>query len=442
MPASPLDSAIYGELLSDREIAALFTDSAEVRAMQIVEGTLAKVQGALGMIPKDSADAIHRASLEVQIDPAALATATVANAVPVPALIAAFRKEMGAPEHAQYVHWAATSQDIMDTALALRLRQALDLIEARLVGVLHGLGTLAQTHAELPMAARTYGQHATVTSFGAQVAEWGRPLLGMHAGLAEVCLACTRVSLSGAGGTSSAMGPQAARVRTELAQALNLGDPGASWHSARGGVAGLAAWLTGVTGVLGKMGDDLHLMAQSGIEEILVGDTGGSSTMPHKSNPVQPAVLVAIARQMVGLNTVMQGAMVHRQQRDASAWMTEWMSLPQMCVLAGRALAVARTLAEGLAPNADRMRAQIDGSDGLIFAEAATFALAQSMPRPEAQEIVKALSGEVRETGRSLTDLLARDHDLNWATLLTPEAQLGEAPAFARAFAAQAAGVS
>jgi 3-carboxy-cis,cis-muconate cycloisomerase len=136
MPASPLDSAIYRDLLGDAEVGRLFTDTAEVRAMLLVEGALAEVQGEMGLIPETAAKAIHRAALELQIDPGALAAETGRNAVPVPALVAAFRAEMKAPEHAQYVHWGATSQDIMDTALMLRLRRVLEIAEARLDAVL------------------------------------------------------------------------------------------------------------------------------------------------------------------------------------------------------------------------------------------------------------------------------------------------------------------
>lgn len=441
MPASPLDSALYAQLLGDREVAALFTDTAEIRAMLIVEGALAKAQGEIGLIPQVSAEAIHRASMEVQIDPAGLAEATGANAVPVPALVAAFRSEMQAPAHAQYIHWGATSQDIMDTALALRLRQVLAILDGRLASVIAALGQMAEAHAAVPMSARTYGQVATVTSFGAVAAAWGWPALRAHDRLGALRDDVQNVSLSGAGGTLSMMGDDGPALRGALATALGLSDPGVSWHSARDGVAGLAAWLCVVTGALGKMGEDLHLLAQSGTQEITLAGAGASSTMPQKSNPVQPAVLGAIARQCVGLNAVMQGAVVHRQQRDGAAWMTEWMTLPQMCILAGRALAVAEELAQTVAPRADSMSANLDDGLGLIYAEAATFALAQDMPRPEAQAIVKALCAEATDTGTALPSLLARDHAGDWAALLTPSAQMGQAPSDARAFAAAAARV-
>ena len=161
MPASPMNSQIYAGLFGDLETERLFSDSAEVRAMLLVEGELARVQGSLGLIPAEAAAFIARAAHEAQIDPAALAAETARNGVPVPALLAAFRKAATAPDLMQYLHWGATSQDIMDTGLALRLRPVLALYEARLGTLLQQMAVLAETHAALPMAARTYGQIAT-----------------------------------------------------------------------------------------------------------------------------------------------------------------------------------------------------------------------------------------------------------------------------------------
>ena len=155
MAGSVFDSGLYGKLFGAGEAGRLFTDSAEVRAMLLVEGTLAKVQGRMGLIPEISAAAIHRATLEITLDPSGLATATAQNGVPVPGLVAAFRKEMQAPEHTQYLHWGATSQDIHDTGLMLRLRQLLVLLERDLRALLSDLAALAETHAELPMPGRT-----------------------------------------------------------------------------------------------------------------------------------------------------------------------------------------------------------------------------------------------------------------------------------------------
>jgi 3-carboxy-cis,cis-muconate cycloisomerase len=440
MPASAFDSAIYAGLFGDAELARLFSDSAEVRAMLLVEGALAEAQGRLGLIPKESAAAIARAAREVAIDPAALAEATGTNGVPVPALVAAFRKEMGAPEHAQFIHWGATTQDIMDTGLVLRLRRVLEIAEARLEALLAALGRLAAEHAELPMAARSYGQAATPTSFGAVVAGWGWPLLRHRERLAELRPRLLRVSLGGASGTLSAMEGHGPALRAAMAEALELADPGANWHTARDGMAELAGWATALSASLGKMGEDLILLAQTGIGEVRLGGTGASSTMPQKQNPVGPSALVALARLALALNGAMQGAALHRQARDGAAWFSEWLVLPQLCMASGRGLTLAGEIAAGLSPLPDRMAAGLsgaaEGAPGLIHAEALSFALARHMPRPEAQAAVKALCDQARASGTPLPDLAAaRWPALDLAHLLTPHAQLGTAPDEARAFA-------
>jgi 3-carboxy-cis,cis-muconate cycloisomerase len=435
MTASLFDSQLYARLLPTGEAGRLFTDTAEVRAMMLVEGALAKTQGAAGIIPELSAAAIHRASLELQIDPAGLAEATGQNGVPVPALVAAFRDLMQAPEHAQYLHWGATSQDIQDTALMLRLRQVLAQYDDALGSLLHALARLARDHSETPMAARTYGQHATPTSFGAQVAQWGRPLLTLHTELRQMRDAGLPVSLSGAAGTATALGPDPAALRAALAAALGLRDPGHSWHSDRSLVTQIAAWITRAATALGKFGEDLILLTQSGIAEVRLGGAGTSSTMPQKQNPVGPSVLVALAAQAQGLNGMLQSAALHRQQRDGAAWFTEWMSLPPLCLSLSAGLTQAHALAETLAPDTDAMARTLAASQGLLAAEALSFALTDRMSRPEAQAAVKALCKEALASGTHLRDAaLAKWPDLD-AGLFEPRLQLGTAPAEARAFA-------
>lgn len=434
MPASPADSALYRHLFGDDDTAALFTDSAEVRSMMLVEGTLAKVQGALGLIPETAAAYLHRASFELQIDPAGLARETASNGVPVPALVTAFRQAAEAPDHTAWLHWGATSQDIMDTALALRLKRVLELWDTRIALILTRLADLAEAQADQPMAARTYGQSATPTSFGAVVASWGRPLLRHRARMTAVRQDVLTVSLSGAAGTLSAMGQKGPQVRADLASALSLRDPGSTWHSERDGLSAFAAWMAGIAGSLGKIGEDLILLTQSGTGEVAISGAGASSTMPQKQNPVGPSVLVALSRQITGLSATMLGATLHRQQRDGAAWFTEWLTLPQMCVSTGRALALAADLIPRLTPDPGAMARGLDADGGLIHAEALTFALARQMPRPEAAAAVKSLASEVRAGKGNLLELA----HLRWPDF-TPDgimsAGLVTAPAEARAFA-------
>ncbi len=435
MAASLFESALYRELAGDREIGALFTDTAELRAMLLVEGALAKAQGAAGLIPETAAAAIHRMSMEVQLDPGALAAETGRSGVPVPALVAAFRAEMGAPDHAAWVHYGATSQDIVDTALMLRMRRVLEVFEERMIGLCRALGRLAEEHAELPMAGRTWGQAAVPVSFGGVAAGWGRPVLSLLGELEALRVRVLMVSLSGAAGTLSAMGAKGPEVARGLAEGLGLGVPEGSWHSDRQPVAALAAWMVQVAGALAKMAEDLHLLAQSGIGEVRLGSSGGSSTMPQKQNPVGPAMISALARYAVGLNATLQAAAAHRQQRDGAAWMAEWLALPQLVLAVGRALALAEKLAGTIAPAPEAMAHGLDDGTGLIFAEALSFRLAETMPRPEAQAAVKEMCRQVAP-GRGLQDLAAeRFPEVDLTGVFEVGASLGQAPAEARAFA-------
>lgn len=436
------DSRLYHGLFGDADTARHFTDAAEVAAMLRIEAALAAVQGDLGLIPAAAAAAIGRACERAEVTPEALAAATATNGVPVPALVATLRAGMAAAGDgaaAAWLHWGATSQDIIDSALMIRLVPVIALWQARLDALALGLGDLAEAHADLPMAARSYGQIATPTSFGAIVAGWGAPILRHRARLDALVPGLLVVSLGGASGTLAAIGPQGGAVRAALARRLGLGDPGQCWHNARDALGAFAGWMAGLAGSLGKFGEDLILMAQSGIGEVRISGGGGSSTMPQKQNPVAPSVLAAEARRIIGLAAMMQEAAVHRQNRDGAAWFGEWLTLPELCVTTGAALARAVDLAGRITPDPGRMTANLAADGGLVHAEALVFALADRMPRPEAQAVVSALCREVMAGGGTLAALAARDWPgSDWESVLTGPAGRGDAALQARRFAEEA----
>ncbi len=435
MAGSVFDSPLHAKLFPAGDMGRLFTDTAEVRAMMLVEGSLAKVQGTLGIIPEISAAAIHRASLELQIDPSGLGTATGQNGVSIPGLVAEFRKLMQAPEHAQYLHFGATSQDITDTALMLRVRQLLALQENGLKTLVRDLATLARDHATTPMVARTYGQSATLTSFGATVAVWGHMLADLMDALPALRDDVLWVSLSGAAGTGSVLGPNPDEVRQHLAAAVGLRDPKRSWHADRGPILRLAAWQTQLAAALGKIAQDVWIMTQSGMKTVTLGAKGGSSTMPQKENPVQPSAIIALANMASGLNATLTQAAQHREARDGAAWFTEWMALPQLCLTAGSALTISGTMIEGLAPNTDAMAVQIAETHDMIMAEAVTFALAKTMPRPDAAALLKEAVQLAMSQGTGVLKVVqSRFPDLDM-TQFEPQHQLGAAPNLARGFA-------
>jgi 3-carboxy-cis,cis-muconate cycloisomerase len=439
MAASVFDSPLHAHLFPTGEAGRLFSDGAAVRAMLLVEGALAKVQGGLGVIPELSAAAIHRASLEVQIDPGALAQATGENGVTVPGLVAAFRAEMKAPEHAQFAHWGATSQDIIDTGLMLRLRQALALAEADLAAIVKSLGASAQEHANLAMPARTYAQHATPTTWGAVLAQFGAPLIDALDALDTLRAASLWVSLSGAAGTGSALGPQVGETRKRLAEALGLRDPGRSWHTDRGPILRIADWQGQVMAALGHMAQTLIALSSSDVGEVSLGAAGASSTMPQKQNPVGPSAMLALSHQVGGLRAALQAAAHHAHQRDGAAWFTEWMIVPQLSLGLAAALHHAKALSGQMTPRPVQMHEGLEAGLGLIHAEALSFALAELMPRPEAQKAVKALCRDALTKRTPLKELVRADYPDLSLDVFDPAQGIGEAEQQARDFAARAA---
>jgi len=439
MPASAFDSAIYGRLLADETVAALFDDHAQVRAMLRVEAALARAEAAAGVIPAAAADRIAAAAGSLDLEPALLAEGTAAGGVPVTALVAALRAAAG-DEAGAWVHWGATSQDIVDTALVLRLYDALALLDQRLEQLLARLRKLAARHARTPMLARTRSQGAVPTTFGLKAALWADPLQRHRTRLAEIRPRLLRAQLGGAAGTRSVLGDAGPAVAAAFARELSLEPAALPWHAQRDGPVELAGWLSLVTGSLAKLGQDVVLLVQTGIEELRV-DGGGSSSMPQKNNPVAAEILVALARHNTALLGEMHQALVHAQERDGAAWTSEWLALPQMVVGAGAALARAGELVNAMNVDSGRMAANLAALDGLATAEAATFALVAHMPRPEAERLVKDAAGRVRAEGGHLADHLARATSVpvDWDALKHPGAQIETAARLVEAFLAGAA---
>ena len=425
MAASPFDSALLGPLLGDAEAAAAFSDATEIAAMVRVESALARAEAACGVIPAEAGAAIDAGLRDVAPDAAALGPGTAAAGVPVPALVAALRKALP-PEAGQWLHWGATSQDIVDTGLALRLGPVLDLLAARTTALSDTLAEAARLWAELPMAGRTRSQVAAPITFGLRVAHWRQPLPALGADLDRLRPRLLRVQLGGAVGSNSAIAPQGPAVIAALAAELGLAAAPA-WHTDRSGLGALAGWCAGLTGALGKMAGDLILLGRSESGEARAGAGGGSSTMPQKSNPVGAEVIGALARLVAALTAPMHLAALHAEERDGTAWTLEWLVLPQILVASAAALRHAQELAETLAPDPGRMRAMLDLDGGAALAEAASFQLAAHMPRAEAQALVKRAVAE-RAPGETLAAALTRLGPVP-LTLDPPEALGGVAEA-------------
>ncbi|MEO1293798.1 MAG: 3-carboxy-cis,cis-muconate cycloisomerase [Pseudomonadota bacterium] len=432
MTISLSDSAIYGGLFSDPEMVRLFDDAAQLRAMAAVEGALARCQGRMGAIPMEAAERISEvcevfADGHAAPDPDRIASGTSADGIPVPAFVRALREAVGEPA-AAYIHFGATTQDIMDTALILRVREAFEILERRLAGLSTGLESLIATHRDTPMVGRTRSMQATPTTFGLKCANWRAPLLRQQRRLDALRPHALLLAFGGAAGTMAAYGEDALSLEAAMARELNLGLAALPWHAARDPILEIGGWLGQLAAILGKIGVDLMHLSSSEVGEISLSG-GGSSTMPNKVNPVGPEVLVAIARASATRLADLHQAALAEHERGGAAWMLEWQSLPQLVVLAGAATRQAQETLASMRVEPERMRDNLDRSLQLVLAEAATFALAEHMPRPEAASLVKATCVQVRETGTPLLLLLqkATDAPVDWVALADPLMAAGQA---------------
>lgn len=403
---SPFDSALFCELLSDTEAALLLGDEARIDAMLRVESELALAQADCGLIPAEAATAIARAAAELPLPAIKLASGTGAAGVPVPALVKALKQALSA-DQARWVHFGATSQDIVDTALVLNCRELIAVFEQRLSGIVARLAKLARAHRHTLLAGRTRTQQAVPMNFGFKVANWLAPLLRQQERLQQLKPRLLKVQLAGAVGTLAAMGERAPAIAERLAERLELA-PGRNWHTQRDSLVELADWLSMTTGALGKIGQDWLWLSQTEVGEVTFTNGGGSSTMPQKCNPVNAETLVALARHNAGQVGQMHQAMVQEHERSGSAWTQEWLSLPPMLISTAVALRHARDALDHLVVNTARMQANLSLYHGVIFAEAATFALAREMPRDQADELVKAACQQALGGEQHLFELIRK----------------------------------
>ena len=343
--------------------------------------------------------------------------------------MSALRETVGG-DAAQYLHWGATSQDVLDTGLILRLRGVLAELDSRLSRLIDTLANHAEAHRATVMAARTRTQQANPTSFGLKIAGWLGPLGRHRQALAELRPRLLTVQLGGASGNLAAFGDKGIAVMEALAEELALGVPPATLHTQRDPFVEVGGWFAAVTTSLGKIGQDVMLLAQTEVGEARGGVAGGSSTLPQKANPIAAETLVTLARFNAGLVGTMHQAAIQEHERGGAGWTLEWLVLPQMAVAAGAALRHALAIAGSLSADPEAMRRNLDRSGGAILAEAASFALSQHMPRPEAQALVKAACGDLSSaTGRSLIDLLKdrTDAPVDWDALADPANHMGAA---------------
>ncbi|WP_217569755.1 3-carboxy-cis,cis-muconate cycloisomerase [Mesorhizobium sp. GbtcB19] len=342
MTVSPFDHPLLSGLLGDEEAARHFSVEADIAAMLDFERALAEAEAECGVIPRDAESAIVKALAAFRPDTAKLRAGVTKDGVVVPELVRQIRVAVGEP-HGEFVHLGATSQDVIDTSLVLRLRQVIDHI-----GLLLGENVVRLTGLDLEFGNRalvavTRMQPAIPITVADRIASWRAPLERHQVRLAEMSGRLLALQFGGAAGTLEKLGDKAAAVRAALAAKLGLADA-PQWHSQRDGLAEFAGWLSLTTGSLGKFGQDVVLMAEFG-PDIKLSGGGGSSAMPHKQNPVKAEALVALARFNAVQLSGMHQALVHEQERSGAAWTLEWLILPQMVVATAAALRLAAELA-------------------------------------------------------------------------------------------------
>ena len=421
MTIGPFASRLHAPLVSDSAVNACLSDAAALAGMVTVEAALATVQARLGVIPEDAGNRIASALTDFTADFDAIGDSTVISGLPTVEFVAQLRRHVGG-EAATYVHWGATSQDIIDTGFILQTRTVLDICLGRLESLSRKMATLANAHRHTAMAGRTRSQQALPISFGLKVAHWLAPLYRHRQRFDELKKRFLCVQFGGAAGNLSALGADGIAVADALADELGLSRSPASAHTGRDWVGELASWLSLVTGSLGKIGQDIALMSFSEVGELSDSAAGGSSTLPQKANPIAAETLVALstytATQLAGVHQ----CAVQEHERGGAGWTVEWMLLPSMLAATGGALRVADELFDRLIVRPERMQANLDASNGLLLAEAASFALSAHMPRTDAQGLVKQACKTAIKTGQHLFDVLKEltDAPCDWEALQDP----------------------
>jgi 3-carboxy-cis,cis-muconate cycloisomerase len=392
--------------------AEVFSDAARLQGMLDFEAALARAGAKVGIIPQHAAGVIAERCRAELFDRHQLGAAAATAGNPAIPLVAALTRVVAQKDVASagYVHWGATSQDAMDTGLALQLRRGLHQFLPEVRRLADALATLAEAHASTPMVGRTWLQQAVPISFGLKVAGWCAAVDRARMRVEQAGDAACVLQFGGAAGSPASIGDAAGGLTAALAAELKLHEPDLSWHAHRDRLADFAAALALLTGVLGKIGRDISLLAQTEVGEVSEPSAhgrGGSSTMPHKRNPVASAVMLAAAVRVPHLLASLFAAMPQEHERGLGGWHAEWETIPDIFSLTWGSVSRALETIDGLEVFADRMRSNIDITRGLVSGEAVMMALAPRIGRDRAQSLVEEASRKAMKDGAHLRDVLA-----------------------------------
>jgi len=423
----------FGPLFVPRELLDAVSGRAWLEAMLEFESALARAEAQVGIVPSEAVAAISERCDPGLYDFDDLLERGRAVGSPPEPLVRALREKVGG-DAAGYVHWGATSQDVMDTASMLVARGALDLVLVELEGVTASLARLAEAHRSTPMAARTMLQQALPTTFGLKAAGWLVAVLESR-GILGAVRERLAVQFGGAAGTLAAVGEHGPAILRLLAEDLGLAEPVLPWHTNRVRIAELGAALATASGVLAKIALDVVLLAQTEVDEAREEIGGGSSTLPHKHNPIESTLARACARLVDGYASVLATGLEQEHERAAGAWHAEWEALSGALAYAGGAAHAVGRAVGSLQVDGERMQRNLGATDGLVLAERVSFALATRYGRAESHDIVREAASRVAASGRSLADELREDErvglsDSELDALLDPATYLGSAEAF------------
>jgi 3-carboxy-cis,cis-muconate cycloisomerase len=407
LASTVFDSILFRDAFGTAKMREIFSDHALIQRYIDVEIALAKAEARVGVIPAEAAEVIARESKIDLIDFDKMRHETDIVGYPILPLVHQLVKMCG--EAGRYVHWGATTQDIMDSAVALQVRDALDVVEADVRELRKILAGLAHLHRVTPMAGRTHLQQALPVTFGYKVAIWLAMFDRHQQRLAELRPRVGIVEFAGAAGTLASLGDKGFAVQEAMAEELQLGVPPTTWHVARDGLAETVNLLAIVTGSLGKIALDIMIMASTEFAEVyepFVKGRGGSSTMPQKRNPISSELMLAAAKAVRQHAGLMVDAMIHDFERATGPWHAEWIAIPESFILTAGALHQAKFVLSGLVVDTDRMKYNLGLSKGLIVAEAVMMGMAPFTGRQQAHDIVYDACRTVNEKGGTLAEAL------------------------------------
>ncbi|MCA6119035.1 3-carboxy-cis,cis-muconate cycloisomerase [Bradyrhizobium sp. WSM 1738] len=407
-------SPLFAPMLSSAAMRAVCNDTACLQNMLDFEAALARAEAAAGVIPASAAMPITNACKAESFELAALAeAATKSGNLAIP-LVKALTSDVAKAhaDAARYVHWGATSQDVIDTGAMLGLRAGIDVLLADIDHAIAGFAGLARGHRDTPVVARTWLQHALPMPFGLKLAEYAAALHRSKLRLKRLRSETLALQFGGAAGTLAALGDKGLQVAQRLAEELKLPLPDAPWHTHRDRIAEAASVFAILAGTCGKIARDISLMMQTDVGEAFEPSgegRGGSSTMPHKRNPVAAASALAAATMAPNLAATILAAQVQEHERSAGPWHAEWPTLPTLMLVTSGALAAIVDIAEGLEVDAARMRQNLDATHGLIMAEAVAMRLAEKIGKSDAHHLVETASKQAVKDKKHLRDVLCAD---------------------------------